>query len=93
VIDLTDSYETMEDRALRARWLRYAAALQVANPAAWAEDALRTHLAPEHVAAQVAEGCTRLLDALATSRPGSEREMLLRDLDGCLARLAILLGD
>ena len=91
--DLTDSFETMEDRALRARWRRYAMALNVLNPCAWAEDALRTHLPVEAVAWQVGEGLRRVLEALPASRPGSEREMLLRDLDGCTRRLAILLGD
>lgn len=85
--DLTDSLESATDPTALRRWVRYATAIGVANPYAWAEDALRVHLEPEHVAAQVAEGVRRLLDALSDSAPGTEREILLRELEACTRRI------
>jgi len=93
MIDLTDSHETLtQDPSALQRWIRYATAIGASNPTAWALDAVATHLEPEAVALQVGEGLRRVVDALPMSRPGRERETLLRELDGCAARLRILLG-
>ncbi len=93
-VDLTDRLDRLHvEPGLFGRWTRYATAIGALNATGWALDAVATHLEPEAVAAQVAEGMRRLLDALPASCRGHERETLLRELDGCAHRLRVLLGD